>query len=376
MLNWTKQVLRSFSRLQSKSRLASSLIAQTEGLPLSTLDTKSAIAELSQVAKSHPESTEIFQALGNLYRAQGEVERAIQIRQGLLVRPGLADRLKARTLYELGLDYKRGGFIDRAQQSFDQARELSGDDPAILEEMAGLAAASRNFRLAAEYFQLLNKPVPQAHYLVQQAKEAFQDKDYRTGRRLLKEALQIYPGSVEAWVEHMVQEYSLGSWDGLAASFKKGLKKVDPGLRFVLLEGLIQHLIQRRQDNEIFSPLIVQEACQSLLKVVRKQPSGVVLSYYGAWLDLQLSNAEQAKEWLRQCLDQDPDFWPARLELLSLSLDTENITQDFKAQLDFFLRKGRSMKRFLCKRCGMKREQIFFVCPRCRSWHSLSFIRQ
>jgi lipopolysaccharide biosynthesis regulator YciM len=376
MLQRTKQVLRSLSRRRSASRLASSLLAQTEGLPLSTLDTKAAIAELSQVAKSHPESTEIYQALGNLYRAQGEVERAIQIRQGLLVRTGLADHLKARTLYELGLDYKRGGFIDRAQHSFDQARELSGDEPAIIEEMAGLAAASRNFRLAAEYFQLLNKPVPQAHYLVQQAKDAFQEKDYSGGRRLLKEALQIYPGSVEAWIEHMIQEYSLGSWDGLASSFKKGLKKVDPGLRFVLLEGLIQRLINKRQDNEIFSPLIAQEACQSLLKILRKQPSSVALSYYGAWLDLQIGQTDRAKEWLQQSLEQDPDFWPARLELLSLSLDSESLSQEFKAQLDFFLRKGRSMKRFLCKRCGMKREQIFFVCPRCRSWHSLSFIRE
>jgi lipopolysaccharide biosynthesis regulator YciM len=31
------------------------------------------------------------------------------------------------------------------------------------------------------------------------------------------------------------------------------------------------------------------------------------------------------------------------------------------------------MKRFVCSHCGLKREQIFYVCPRCQAWHSIRF---
>ena len=55
----------------------------------------------------------------------------------------------------------------------------------------------------------------------------------------MKKALKAYPGSVEAWLESMVQAYREKAWKSLAGHFENGLKKVDPSLAFVLLEGLL-----------------------------------------------------------------------------------------------------------------------------------------
>jgi lipopolysaccharide biosynthesis regulator YciM len=52
--------------------------------------------------------------LGNLYREKGQVGKAITLHQNLLQRPNLSKLEHAYVLLCLGLDYKRGGFVDRA----------------------------------------------------------------------------------------------------------------------------------------------------------------------------------------------------------------------------------------------------------------------
>ena len=52
--------------------------------------------------------------LGNLYREKGQVGRAIQIHQQILQRPRISRLEHTHVLLCLGLDYRRGGFVDRA----------------------------------------------------------------------------------------------------------------------------------------------------------------------------------------------------------------------------------------------------------------------
>ncbi|MFO8032646.1 MAG: tetratricopeptide repeat protein [Desulfohalobiaceae bacterium] len=351
------------------------LLTHGQGYTPPSQDTQTAIAELSQVVRNNPDAVEIYLALGNLYRSQGQIERAIQIRHNLIVRPGLEARFKAQALYELGLDYRRGGFLDRAQSAFEQARGIVGDDPALLKELAGIAAAGREFELAAEYYQYLEQPLAQAHYLVQAARQSAANRERKKCEQLLSKALRIYPGSVEAWLEKMILAYKDYDWDNLAAQFRKGSAKVPVHLRFILLEGLIQHLLQERTNQEIFAPVIHEEACRHLLQILEKDSTDILLSYYGAWLQLQMEQKEKAKSWLQTCINMDSDFWPARLELLFLSAEEHELGREFKTQLEFFLRRARQIKKFICTSCGLRREQLFFVCPRCQSWHSISFLK-
>ena len=361
--------------LPSPWRKESRLASQLEGTPPFSQDTMTAISQLSQVVKNNQDSVETYMALGNLYRAQGDIENAITIRQSLIVRPNLKPEFKARALYELGIDYKRGGFLGRAQNAFARARELIGDDPAIIEELASLAAAEHDYQLSAQYYSQLSKPLHQAHFLVQQAKQDLKNKKTGKGDYWLNKALRVYPGSVEAWLEKMVRAYDLADWKSLADSFDRGLNRVEPHLKFILLEGLIQHLFQGRTDQEIFTPLLNTEAGNELIKVLKKQSEDIVLSYYGSWILLQLGNHEQAALWLDQCSQLDPEFWPARLELLSLSMEQQDVNETFKEQMVFFLKRARQIRKFICTRCGLKREHLFFVCPRCRSWHTISFLK-
>ncbi len=345
------------------------------GLP----DTRAAIDELSKVVKDNPEAVEIYLALGNLYRSQGEIERAAQIRTSLILRPGLAPETKARALYELGRDFTRGGFLDRAVSAFEKACEIEGDSPEILTELAEIAARSREFEKAASYYSILSQPVQEAHYLVCQAEEEFNEGEEAKAHRTLKNALKISPNSAEAWLLVLTRLKKEGSLQEFTEKFKESLAKVPVKLRFVLTEGLLAEslvfgdtlLNKVDEDKDRNLPFY-----QVMIEEIEKSDPDVIMHYYGARLLQLCGREEEASVWLEKTLMLNQNFWLARLDLFRLAQVHQQLTPSFKNQLDFFVNIARNVQRFTCSSCGMKRDRIFFICPRCRSWHSIMFRKE
>ena len=92
-----------------------------------------AIEELTRAAGLDADALEIHLILGNLYREKGQVSKAIQIHQSLLQRPRLTTLEHAYVLLCLGLDFKRGGFVDRAFEAFTEVIRLApGNQYALL----------------------------------------------------------------------------------------------------------------------------------------------------------------------------------------------------------------------------------------------------
>ena len=83
-----------------------------------------AIDELQKAAQVAGDPLEIHLILGNLYREKGQVGRAIQEHQNLLQRSNLRKLEHANVLLCLGLDYRRGGFVDRAIEAFTEVLRL------------------------------------------------------------------------------------------------------------------------------------------------------------------------------------------------------------------------------------------------------------
>src|SRR5688572_30658112 len=83
-----------------------------------------AIEELSQAARVDADALEIHLILGNVYRERGQVSRAIHVHQALLQRQKLTKTEHAYVLLCLGLDFKRGGFVDRALEAFSEVLRL------------------------------------------------------------------------------------------------------------------------------------------------------------------------------------------------------------------------------------------------------------
>jgi len=91
-----------------------------------------AIEELEKAARLDTAAFELRLVLGNLYREKGQVGRAIQEHQSLLQRPRLNRVEHANVLLCLGLDYRFGGFVDRAVAAFSDVLKLDPDNEAAL----------------------------------------------------------------------------------------------------------------------------------------------------------------------------------------------------------------------------------------------------
>jgi lipopolysaccharide biosynthesis regulator YciM len=97
-----------------------------------------AIDELTRAARLQPDATEIEMILGNLFREKGQVGRAITIHQGLLQRPRLTRLEHAYVLLCLGWDYKRGGFVDRALEAFNEVLRFDAQNAYALNNLQKL----------------------------------------------------------------------------------------------------------------------------------------------------------------------------------------------------------------------------------------------
>src|SRR6186997_207341 len=83
-----------------------------------------AIEELTAATSTDTDALEIQMILGNLYRQKGQVARAITVHQALLQRTNLTRLEHVYVLLCLGLDYRHGGFVDRAIEAFQEVVRL------------------------------------------------------------------------------------------------------------------------------------------------------------------------------------------------------------------------------------------------------------
>jgi lipopolysaccharide biosynthesis regulator YciM len=120
-----------------------------------------AIDSLQQAMQLQPDSLEMRMILGNLLREKGQVGRAIQEHQALLQRPKLRRLEHANVLLCLGLDYRHGGFVDRAMDAFTEVLRLDPENQYALLNLEKLHSEQHQWERAYEARQRLTSLVPE-----------------------------------------------------------------------------------------------------------------------------------------------------------------------------------------------------------------------
>jgi len=116
-----------------------------------------AIEELAKAASLDADALEVHMILGNLYREKGQVGKAITVHQGLLQRPNLSRMEQAYVLLCLGLDYKRGGFVDRALEAFNEVLQLDTSNSYALVNLQKMQEEQHQWSDAFDTRQRLSK---------------------------------------------------------------------------------------------------------------------------------------------------------------------------------------------------------------------------
>jgi len=367
-----------FRALQSLFRKQPSPVLSGEGARPAYRDTLSVISDLSRLVRNDPEAVDVYLALGNLFRAQGDIERAVLIRESLIARQNLNIRFTARAYFELGQDYHRAGVVDRALSSFREAARLGYSRDAVTAELAELFASAGDFERAAEEYGKMKHSLAQAHYLVLRSRELTNVGNVSLAEKFLKRALKIYPGSIEAWSAHLRMGILEKSTHKICAHLERAFVRVAPSLRFLLLDAILDSLTaletaHRAQNTEAGSDSFVQELVTAVISILEKQEPHILVHYYGALLLRQAGDIDGVDIWLAKALVVQPNFWAARLQSLALSVQKHELPPVVVLQVHYLAEELKYIRRFTCTVCGFRENRIFYRCRRCSSWHSLAF---
>src|SRR5437868_12008161 len=168
-----------------------------------------AIEELSRAASLDADALEVHMILGNLYREKGQVGKAITVHQHLLQRPKLNRLEHAYVLLCLGLDYKRGGFVDRALEAFNEVLRLDPKNQYALVNLQKLHEEQHQWSEAYDTRQRLTKLAaidsrPQSQAILaflenEIGLEAMRRKDYSEAVKRFQAAIDLDARTVPAY---------------------------------------------------------------------------------------------------------------------------------------------------------------------------------
>lgn len=206
-----------------------------------------AIEELSKAATVDSDALEIDMILGNLYREKGQVGRAIQVHQGLLQRPKLKRLEHAYSLLCLGLDYKSGGFVDRAVEAFNEVLRLDSENEYALVNLEKLHEEQHQWREAYEIRRRLarigGRATEARHHETlaflenELGLEALKQQDYRTAAARFTSAIELGAGTVPAYLHLGDVHLHEGRPAEAAATWERGVA-VAPDRAYLAFERL------------------------------------------------------------------------------------------------------------------------------------------
>src|SRR6188768_2310825 len=169
-----------------------------------------AIEELTRAATVDSEALEVHMILGNLYREKGQVGKAITVHQSLLQRSRLSRIEHAYVLLCLGLDYKRGGFVDRALEAFNEVLRLDPKNEYALVNLQKLHEEQHQWTEAYDTRRRLTKLAASDEPSQNQAilafleneigLEAMRRKDYVEAVRRFEAAIDLDARAVPAYL--------------------------------------------------------------------------------------------------------------------------------------------------------------------------------
>ncbi|HZA95144.1 MAG TPA: tetratricopeptide repeat protein, partial [Burkholderiaceae bacterium] len=165
-----------------------------------------AIDAFIEVVKLNPETIELHQALGNLFRRRGEFDRAVRIHTHLLNRADLPARQRSHALEELGQDYLKAGLLDRAEDAFLQLLEDRHHRFDALRALVRIYQTEREWLKAVDCARKLESEAGESHhvaishYYCELASDALARNALDDAQRAIDQALVVNRKSVRALI--------------------------------------------------------------------------------------------------------------------------------------------------------------------------------
>jgi lipopolysaccharide biosynthesis regulator YciM len=225
---------------------------------------------LQAAARLAPDEDVPYLALARLFRARGEIGRAIRIHQNLLLRLSVQSPLGRVAMADLGADFAQGGFLRRAIAAYEQVLDQDPKHVPALRALVRLLADVHEFPRAIELARRLARltgedagPEEAALY-VSLAEAARAEGRSEDARKAVKRALRRDPKSVRAWIalgeleaERGRAKAALAAWLRVPALDRRAGPQVYPQLEATYaalgrtreFEACLRGLLESRPDD-------------------------------------------------------------------------------------------------------------------------------
>jgi lipopolysaccharide biosynthesis regulator YciM len=326
-----------------------------------------AIDELTQATSSDSGALEIQMILGNLYRQKGQVGRAINIHQALLQRPDLTPLEHAYVLLCLGLDYRHGGFVDRAFEAFQEVVVLDPSNRYALVNLQRLHEDQHRWAEAAAVRErvvaLDGSSAPAEQHILGFLRYQIGLSEAAAGND--RAAVAGFKAAIDADSRTTPAYLSLG--DALERSGDlaqaigtwETLVRTVPDRAHLALERL------ERVYEAAGTPMRFVELCERLIQAnPREWRARLALSRHAS----RVGRHADAFELLLGALPRNPHGLAIHQEiwhvLLALDLDPERVQRyvQLTTTAVFYL------DPHICVRCRYRSTELLWQCPQCHEW--------
>lgn len=320
-----------------------------------------ALKELVHVAKLQTETAEVYLALGDMFRNKGEFGRAVRIHQNLLVRPDLPQHLHMQALFALAVDFQAGGLLGRALQQYSRVLDRQPGHIAALEASLRIREQSREWELAEELLQRLdrvrgsNSALHHAYLQTEMARQRLSRHDEDGALAIVQQVVEIAPGCAAAHL--LLAEIDLKRGDVQAAvNSMRQLHAAAPYYLPLLVPVLLAHADAYDAHGQAFLEQCWQEKHDEQLAI--------------AWIRA-LHAARGADEARKTCnlIGFEPHSLSACLHMTAMLGKDEPIALASRQWQS-------AQKNYSCGECGAKFVDMRWQCPQCHEWGSIRPIRE
>jgi len=329
-----------------------------------------AIEEFTKSVQVNSDTIETYVALGNLYRSKGDIERAIRIRQTIILRPHIDEQIKLRALIDLGLDYKKGGFFDRALETFNNVLKRQPSNLETLGEIEKIYEEMNDWDNAFSIRQKISRLSKGdhhghilAHHQTEIGKIQMSKGELARAKESFQKAISIHEDCIDAYLHLGDLYFNLQDYKNAIATWKK-VVRISPGFTF---------LAYRRLEGA-YSKMKNLKPVEDFLKECARLNADAFTHLALARHMYNEKDYEGALRELESALDLDPSFWEARRFLGEILLEhgkEEDVLMSYRkllTQLDV------PDLEFQCSNCGFRPTDLQWQCPQCKKWDTINVI--
>lgn len=340
-----------------------------------------AIKEFLNAVDLNRETIETYFALGGLFRSNGEIDKAISIHRSLIARDSISESTRLRSLKELALDFDKGGFVDKAIETYKDVLKINRDQFEVIQSLCRIYEDIEDWDNAYNYRIMLSKVGHESqaetisHILVQKAKAHFEKKDLIHTEEYLDDAFRFAP-SVSAQILKLKLNLAKGNIEQSKILFLEIVREHPMYTSFIFLsleEGLGPN--NSKEENELYIKrlgLIKDSFLEITTPEVLKSPAVILAKVR---LLKEKKSLKEAHSLMEFSLENNPSLVSEvlKVEYIRLLIELNRPEEAMKQTLEYFNNLHQSLTRHYCRECGYNSDNIFWRCPQCHAWETIQF---